>query len=74
MSWLHCFLGRWNNSQPFVMSYALTNSTWNVGYRIVGFIQVVSACFSLITLPVWKINKQRKVENGARNIGFCLEL
>ena len=36
MSWLHCFWGVGTIVSPFVMSYALTNSNWNNGYRIVG--------------------------------------
>ena len=39
MSWLHCFWGVGTIVSPFVMSYALTNSSWNNGYRIVAFIQ-----------------------------------
>ncbi|MCM1297784.1 MAG: MFS transporter [Muribaculaceae bacterium] len=34
MSWLHCFWGVGTIVSPFVMSYALTNATWNSGYRI----------------------------------------
>ena len=29
MSWLHCFWGVGTIVSPFVMGYALTNSTWN---------------------------------------------
>ena len=41
MSWLHCFWGVGTIVSPFVMGYALTSSTWNNGYRIVGFMQVL---------------------------------
>ena len=57
MSWLHCFWGVGTIVSPFIMSYALTNSVWNNGYRIVGFIQLGIAILLLVTLPVWKINK-----------------
>ena len=57
MSWLHCFWGAGTIVSPFVMSYALANSSWNAGYRIVGFIQLGIALLLLFTLPVWKANK-----------------
>lgn len=54
MSWLHCFWGVGTIVSPFIMSYALTNRTWNSGYRIVGFLQLIIAVLLLVTLPVWK--------------------
>lgn len=57
MSWLHCFWGVGTIVSPFVMSYALTYSVWNTGYRIVGFLQLGIALLLLLTLPVWKVNK-----------------
>lgn len=57
MSWLHCFWGVGTIVSPFVMSYALTYSVWNTGYRIVGFLQLGIALLLLFTLPVWKVNK-----------------
>ena len=58
MSWLHCFWGVGTIVSPFIMSYALTKSVWNNGYRIVGFIQLGIALLLLFTLPVWKVNKR----------------
>lgn len=37
MSWLHCFWGVGTVVSPFIMGYALTNRTWNSGYRIMDF-------------------------------------
>ena len=54
MSWLHCFWGVGTIVSPFVMSYALTNATWNDGYLIVGILQSVIGVVLLATLPVWK--------------------
>ena len=54
MSWLHCFWGVGTIVSPFVMSYALANSVWNAGYRIVGAIQLGIGLLLLVTLPVWK--------------------
>lgn len=57
MSWLHSFWGVGTIVSPFIMGYALTNKTWNSGYRIVGALQLVIAILLLVTLPVWKVNK-----------------
>lgn len=58
MSWLHCFWGVGTVLSPFIMSYALTNSAWYNGYRIVGILQLMIALLLLVTLPVWKVNKK----------------
>lgn len=57
MSWLHCFWGVGAIISPFVMSYALVNSTWNTGFRIVSFLQIGIAILLILTMPIWKINK-----------------
>ena len=57
MAWLHSFWGVGTIISPFVMGYALNTSSWNNGYRIVGFIQLGIALLLLVTLPVWNINK-----------------
>jgi len=64
MSWLHCFWGVGTIVSPFVMGYALTNSTWNNGYRIVGYIQLAIGVLLLATLPVWKVNKKAAVQSA----------
>ncbi len=70
MSWLHCFWGVGTIVSPFVMSYALTNSTWHNGYRIVGFIQLGIALLLLVTLPVWKIHKPTPQGGETRSLGL----
>lgn len=62
MSWLHCFWGVGTIVSPFIMGFALTNSSWNDGYRIVGFIQLAIAILLLATLPVWKVNKKTEIQ------------
>ena len=64
MSWLHCFWGVGTIVSPFVMSWALTHSTWQSGYRIVGLVQLGIAALLFVTLPVWK--KQRPAAETAR--------
>lgn len=69
MSWLHCFWGVGTIVSPFVMGYALTSSTWNNGYRIVGFMQLVIGIILLLTLPVWKVNED-VVSTTSEDVGF----
>ena len=67
MSWLHCFWGVGTIISPFVMSYALTNSTWSDGYRIVAYIQIAIALVLLISAPLWKVNNKVEVESAEGN-------
>lgn len=69
MSWLHCFWGVGTIVSPFIMGYALTHSTWNAGYRIVGLIQLAIAVLLLVTLPVWKIHADA-AETAGRRVGL----
>lgn len=58
MSWLHCFWGLGTIISPYVMSYALTTSVWQNGYRMVSFIQIGITLILFVTLPIWKVNKK----------------
>ncbi len=69
MSWLHCFWGVGTIVSPFIMGYALTHSTWNAGYRIVGLIQLAIAVLLLVTLPVWKVHADA-AETAGRRVGL----
>lgn len=71
MSWLHCFWGVGTIVSPFVMSYALTTSVWNNGYRIVSFIQLGIGLLLLITIPVWKVNrKDDEIDSETESVGI----
>lgn len=70
MSWLHCFWGVGAIVSPFIMSYALTSSTWNDGCRIVGYIQLGIAALLLVTLPVWRINSKKTDAVEQKSIGL----
>lgn len=73
MSWLHCFWGIGTIISPFVMGYALMKESWELGYRIVGFIQLGIAILLLATLPVWKVNEIYKDEEK-KNVGVLSAL
>lgn len=70
MSWLHCFWGVGTIISPFIMSYALSVSVWNTGYRMVSWIQAGIGLLLLCTLPVWKINQRGDVPQQAKRIGL----
>lgn len=70
MSWLHCFWGVGTIASPFIMSYALAHAAWNSGYRIVGLVQLVIAVTLLLTLPVWKVNKAKTVQDEQKSVGL----
>lgn len=58
MSWLHCMWGVGAAVGPYIMGYALTNSLgWNMGYRIISAMQIVLTVILVISLPLWKQNK-----------------
>ena len=61
MSWLHCFWGVGAIVSPFVMSYALTTSVWNNGYLTICIIQGCIGLALLVSLPLWKVNKEKQI-------------
>ena len=62
MSWLHCFWGVGTIISPYVMSYTLTQSGWQAGYRLVSFLQLGIAFITLLALPLWKVNEEKSAE------------
>jgi fucose permease len=56
MSWLHCFWGVGTIISPYIMSYTLTQGSWNGGYRALSFIQLTIAAVILFSFPLWKKN------------------
>lgn len=63
---VHCFYGIGVALSPFIMGVALSfNNNWELGYRLVFFIQTVVCLFAFIAIPIWKKvseNKQGTVE------------
>ena len=77
MSWLHCFWGVGTIVSPYVMSWALTHSVWQTGYRMVSGIQLVIALVLLLTIPVWKVNQAKQEEatgGGVLGISGALKI
>lgn len=73
MSWLHCFWGVGTIISPFVMSYALANSIWNDGYRIISIIQFSILLIIILSGSAWHINSSNESNvsnNNTDNIGI----
>ena len=58
MSWLHCFWGVGTIVSPYVMSYALSQGSWPMGYKIVSYIQFGIVLILALALPLWKVNQK----------------
>ena len=56
MSWLHCFWGVGTIFSPYIMRWALGNTSWNSGYRIVSYVQLGITLVLVVTLFAWKAN------------------
>ena len=65
MSWLHCMWGVGASIGPYIMSYALSGSQWQSGYRYVGIIQIVISAALLLSLPLWKKQTASVEEPGS---------
>ncbi|MDR2476254.1 MAG: MFS transporter [Treponema sp.] len=60
MSWLHCFWGIGASTGPLIMSFFLIRrSSWNMGYRAIGTIQVCLVIVLFFTLSFWGKNKSQ---------------
>ena len=66
MSWLHCMWGVGASVGPYVLAFALTGGHgWNMGYRYIGFIQIVLTIILFISLPLWKKNPSQVSIDGS---------
>ena len=55
MSWLHCMWGLGASLGPYIMGYVLTRGeSWNMGYRVIGILQVALTMVLVFSLPLWK--------------------
>ena len=55
MSWLHCMWGLGASLGPYIMGYMLTRGeSWNMGYRVIGILQVALTMVLVFSLPLWK--------------------
>lgn len=72
MSWLHCMWGLGASIGPYIMGAALTGGlSWNTGYGIIAVLQVVLTAVLLLSIPLWK---RQKEESGNSVSGAPLTL
>lgn len=75
MSWLHCMWGVGASVGPYVMGYAITGwNSWNLGYRVIGILQVVLTLILVFSLPLWKERPQVKDKNDPETSAKALSL
>ncbi len=73
MNWLHSFWGLGTIISPYIMSAALTFSSWEWGYRTVSFIQIGISAILLVSLALWRVNKDKEdtaLDNRDEPIGI----
>ncbi len=64
MSWLHCMWGLGALTGPVIMGAVLSaNRPWNMGYRIVGIIQLVIVVIIFVSLPKWEASEEKDIED-----------
>ena len=75
MSWLHCMWGIGAAAGPYIMSYVLTGGqAWNMGYRLIGILQIVLTAILLISLPLWKNRSEAEdMVSGSEDITVSSE-
>ena len=55
MSWLHCMWGLGTSVGPLIMGAVLTRGApWNMGYRVIGLMQVAFTICLFASLGLWK--------------------
>ena len=55
MSWLHCMWGLGASTGPYIMGYLLSGGAhWTMGYRVIGFLQIILSASLFFSLPLWK--------------------
>lgn len=54
MNWLHCMWGVGAAAGPYAMTYALSRSSWQLGYFIIACLQIGLTIILFLSLPLWE--------------------
>lgn len=60
INWLHCFWGVGTIVSPYIMSYAVKQYHWSVGYKLVAIIQLFIFAIFMLSFPLWKVNESKE--------------
>ena len=63
MNYLHCFYGVGVAISPYIMSLALSFTTWRNGYRYASYLQLIIALVALLSIPLWKVHQNDPTGN-----------
>ncbi len=61
----HCFYGIGVALSPYLISLALANGSWRMGYRLVFFVQLIVIAVAFLALPLWKKAKEKNAKRPA---------
>ncbi len=64
LAWMHCMWGFGASIGPYIVSCALVNGGWRMGYRSIALIQLALVVMLLLSAPVWKKEELRPAESG----------
>ena len=70
MNFLHCFYGVGAVISPYIMSLALRSARWNEGYRWTACIQLGILLVCVLSLPLWKQNREPEPSDGRETAGI----
>ena len=65
MNFLHCFYGIGVSCSPYLMSLALSGSSWRSGYRYAFILQLSITLILILSLPLWKKQSAVSAEGEA---------
>ena len=57
MNFLHCFYGIGVALSPYLMSIAISFTSWRDGYKLASLIQLVITVILIISIPLWKVHE-----------------
>lgn len=64
LAWMHCMWGLGASIGPYIVSWALVNGGWRMGYRSIALIQLALVVMLLFSAPLWKKEELRPAESG----------
>lgn len=71
MSWLHASWGVGVSISPYIMGYCLSNRLgWNMGYRIVSFIQIALTIILFLSLSLWNTKGNTEEELNTKSLSL----